>query len=306
MASQIDEEKTKESGPPPGSLLPPLPPFAHYDTLDRTYRRHLNKTCSLQLMHIPRAALPISKKPVTSASGLDTICSYSWKLSRMQNPTIFVPGAPPKWCPPVLPFYVHIDQGMGIIDENSFRQGGQPFEPMFQAMSVMSPDFRCYDIDLIADRGALRCIIAYACGKWQSKFCVVAQVVNTTLFLWRNEGRQTNSGNSGRGHTFERAFSTDTLKMGEHQTGCHYRVQRYDFGGLNILLRHEVDAYHEDGTTPAQDPDDNLLEQQWSLNARTHPNATSVLIRGQSIPAAKMGEMKASDKYKPKQRCRCG
>jgi len=132
------------------ALLRPQPSQNTYDNIEPAYRAHLTETTVYLLMQIPRATIPLSPVPVTSSAGSDTVCSYPWNI---KDPTIFVPGAPPKWSPPLLPVYVDMDCGMGIINENMYRQRHQTFELMFQAISVLRPDFLCADIDVISTDG---------------------------------------------------------------------------------------------------------------------------------------------------------
>jgi hypothetical protein len=48
------------------------------------------KATAERVMAIESASLEPAEKPVTSSSGYEIICSYTWV--RNQRPTIFVPG----------------------------------------------------------------------------------------------------------------------------------------------------------------------------------------------------------------------
>jgi hypothetical protein len=160
----------------------------------------------------------------------------------------------------------------------------------------MKPEMRFNNIDVVTDRGALRRLIGYASGKNERAFCIFAQMINNTLFLCRRErwgeAATMQRKGAGRGQTFEKMFTTDYLGMGQ-LSGSYYRVHRYNFGSVEMMVQHEVDAYYEDSVSM---PISNRTgyEDMGNSPIMTHPNATAVEIRGKFVYGDKLAEIKAS------------
>ena len=74
-------------------------------------------------------------------------------------------------------------------------------------------------------------------------------LVGDTMFFSRWEASTveyiTGALESGHGHSFEKSFTTfhDDLK----DSTSNHRIVRYNLGGLECMVRFEVDAYADDG-----------------------------------------------------------
>lgn len=130
------------------------------------------------------------------------------------------------------------------MDQNAFRHPTSPLEPMLQAVLASNPSFGFNKIDIITDRSNLRRLLRFASAQSQQDFEIIIEVVNETVLFTRAENRPRSyirSGQSGGyGFQFEKAF-TKTPEAVKGSTG-HHRIANYMMGGLNILLRFEVDG----------------------------------------------------------------
>ncbi|KAF2742787.1 hypothetical protein M011DRAFT_257386 [Sporormia fimetaria CBS 119925] len=125
-------------------LLSDSQPLRLWDTLTNERKKFFILLSGQQLSTIPRHTITPSPVAITSELGSETICTYNWKNSPADSPTIFVSGAPPRWNPPPLPCFVPEDTDISFVNEDQYRSrfhGVPVFEPMFQAISVMRPTF---------------------------------------------------------------------------------------------------------------------------------------------------------------------
>lgn len=136
------------------------------------------------------------------------------------------------------------DTGYQFIDQNAFRVPKYPFEPIFQALSVVNPEYNFTSVDLVTNRNSLRKLLDFAEGRARDNFRIDLSIVGETLFLSRHElktrEKLTKHGHAGFGHNFEKAFSEHQESLRD-STG-HHRVIKYVLGNLNCVVRYEVDA----------------------------------------------------------------
>ncbi|KAF1941223.1 hypothetical protein EJ02DRAFT_348267 [Clathrospora elynae] len=262
----------------------------------------LKETGELMSTIEPKSVQP-NYAVVSSEPGFKTLCSYNWQ----DDGSIFVPGGPPKWTPPILPVRLPQDTGQQFIDQNAYRVPRYPFEPAFQAMAIMNPSVRLNDVDIIANRNSLRKLLDFAAGKGQDPFCMGLHMINDTLVISRKErcARHMIHGaaNSGYGHNFEKAFTAPDEGM--DNSSSHHRVIRYHIGSMDCVVRFEVDAYYEDpdDTDMAQLTSDpvgaltssmtDLAVTNQSSTAPTPKGATKAVRKGNFIHPSKLAEIKA-------------
>ncbi|KAF9223146.1 hypothetical protein BS17DRAFT_782437 [Gyrodon lividus] len=200
---------------------------------------------------------------VVQLKDFKAISSYSWIDAA--TPTIAVPGSPRVWANTHVT-RVPADKGVHYIDQNAARmQGHSPLLPLFVAIDNMNIQFRYDDLDLVTDRNNLRKLLRFVTGaKDEKDFRIDIDLAGKTCLLTRREEKnaETIVGFRGFGHEYETAATTATRGC-ENATG-HHRIVSYDFGGLKVLLRFEVDACVVGGTN-----DDEFLESFSALNIET-------------------------------------
>ncbi|OCL05604.1 geranylgeranyl pyrophosphate synthetase [Glonium stellatum] len=256
------------------------------------------------------AELEPSSTPVSSKGGFELLCTYNWVSSKI--PTVYIPGAPPVWTPVKLPTTLVKDPRINFIDQDALHDPTYPFEPLFEAASLMNPGVRFNDVDLVANRNSLRKLLNFAMGRARESFRMDLHVVKNTLFITRREksacefiyGHQT----SGFGHSFGRAFTKPP--SGLEDSSSHHRAIRYSLGGLNCVVRFEVDACCEEGNPAATDngsidvisrrnSDSSLVDSFEKLSvAEAEPKPpkchyTKIIRRGHVVPSSTMAEIKA-------------
>ncbi|RYP10134.1 hypothetical protein DL764_000844 [Monosporascus ibericus] len=248
---------------------------------------------------------------VSSAGGFELLCTYNWieKTKDKSDPAIYVPGGPPKWKPPTLPITLSLDAGMQYVDQNAFRIPKYPFEPVFWALDLMNPNMRFNDVDLVCNRNSLRKLLDIAIGRRVYPFIMHLHMVEKTLFISRKEKNNRmmvlGSTNSGYGHNFEKACTeADGDVVG---SSSHHRVVKYNMGGLNCVVRFEVDAYYdgdEDGVCAHDfDHEGNALAETLDLltlkeidshstKGITSNASTNAVRKGAVLPSSQMAEIK--------------
>ncbi|KAF6802997.1 geranylgeranyl pyrophosphate synthetase [Colletotrichum sojae] len=186
---------------------------------------------------------------ISSAEGTSVLCSYNWLND--ERATVFVPGGAANWNPPECPVVVSPDEGQYYIDQNAAKNPSMPFEPMFAAMAVMSPNIDLTDVNVIVNRNTLRNLFRFAKGQVRDSFKIQMHMVRDTLFISRREkttSYDTNDRHPSWGHAFEHSFTQFGQDL--ERSTSHHRAIQYNLGGLKLIVRHEVDAAYEETSPP--------------------------------------------------------
>lgn len=130
---------------------PPVPPKKIHDTTwMMTNVKEEQVVASIALEDIQQSA-----NEVTSKSGYELLCSYSWKQTNC--PTIYVPGTPATFTfcdPKEKDIFLEADTGVHWIDQHAERVPKYQFEPIFQALALQQPDARFDDVDIVVTAAA--------------------------------------------------------------------------------------------------------------------------------------------------------
>ncbi|KAH7392005.1 hypothetical protein DE146DRAFT_722949 [Phaeosphaeria sp. MPI-PUGE-AT-0046c] len=247
-----------------------------------------------------------SANQVTSKGGHELLCSYSWKQT--DSPTIYVPGTPATFTfhdPTKTAIELAADTGLHWIDQHAGRVPTHQFEPVFQALAALQSDERFDDVDIVVNRGSLQQLLKWVNHKSHQAFHLDLDIVGNTLFLGRKVKKpKAASSADSYGRSFEEFFTIEDPEL-ENADG-HHRMLKYDFGGLNMVVRVEADAcvpnteYDIEAPVilhPACDPD--------SSNglgiSHKGPEVTSVIAKGTLIPQSLMIEPKSNEDTMPKE-----
>lgn len=228
------------------------------------------------------------------------VASYSW-LDKTS--TILVPGKPPAWTPLVKPQQLKEDQGQYFRDPNAARFPKHPVEPAVQALFELKPAYPTAEVDVFACGSTIGNLLRFARGIDKS-FRFTLEVIGTTVFFIRREGSPTEiiPDVRGFGHTFPEAYTT----WGADVTGSesHQRLIKYNFGGVECLVRFGSDGYFSELdsssakiTTPKKTTNPTSLTDAFSsasLGGTTLSKSETLKIKsaGNEIPQSAVFDLK--------------
>ncbi|TFK48829.1 hypothetical protein OE88DRAFT_510839 [Heliocybe sulcata] len=237
-----------------------------------------------------KAIKVLSEPPSGSAvedveiANLEYLASYNWVEAR--TPTIIVPGSPREWIERPLPFKVERDSGLLFVDQNGFRVPNATLLPLFKAVDIVDeetgrPAFDWSSVDFVTDRNGLRKLLRWINGTADKNFRIDMQLAGGKTVLlnrWEEATQENSKGAFGFG--FEKA-TTEPAPGCERSTG-HHRIVTYDFNGLKMVVRFEVDACLPPPTTARASTSrsaaptnlDDLADTLSGLNIRAKPQAS--------------------------------
>ncbi|KIK69991.1 hypothetical protein GYMLUDRAFT_150751 [Collybiopsis luxurians FD-317 M1] len=208
----------------------------------------------IQRLKVPRTEAAFSG--LVKIGNLQYIGSYNWMKNPDNQPTIVVPGSPPEWQNVATPYNVPADQGVrSNIDQNSFWCPSSNLAPLIVAVNTQQVEsgkqpFNWSSVDLVTDRNGLRKLLRWINGTAEKDFRIDTQLAGNSTVLFSRWEKRTQEVMTG--FTFGFNFEDKTTKP---VTGCeestgHHRIVDYDFNGLKIVLRFEVDACLPSSTSP--------------------------------------------------------
>ncbi|KAJ8503210.1 hypothetical protein ONZ45_g11065 [Pleurotus djamor] len=227
-------------------------------------------------------SLTIEQEIASAAiSCVEYIGSYNWIDNEI--PSILVPGLPKEWISKRMPFTLERDVGVMIADQNNHRSLGRPLLPLVIAVNTRHgmdsatdrPIYNWPSVDIITGARSLRRL-----HRWindipgppaDADFRIDLQLAGekTVLMNWFSENVK-QMASFGFGHGFEAATTKSTSDCELGTNAGHYRICQYDFGGLKMVVRCEVDAYLPHGTkTSVNELADSLAE----VNIRASPRS---------------------------------
>ncbi|KAL8714539.1 MAG: hypothetical protein Q9220_001487 [cf. Caloplaca sp. 1 TL-2023] len=184
-------------------------------------------------------ALALNKEDA-SITDCEDVASFNWMNE--EEPTIVVPGKPPLWTPLRSATRLKPDDGEYFRDQNAARSPEYPMEPAIRAILASQPDFEGIAVDLVACSSTLNYLLRYT-KKEEKTFRILVEIVGDTVFFVRRENSPTEliPGVTGFGHSFPETYTTWEAEVKKSES--HQRILRYDFGGLDLLVRFEADGY---------------------------------------------------------------
>ena len=182
------------------------------------------------------------------------------------------------WTPPPAPPALSPDSGARFIDQNADQNPGSPLESLISAVHTSELGFDFSSIDIITDRHAIRKLFRFMDGEHstaeqghRAAFKFIVEVLgNTELFTLKGEATRDDGVKirnlrykNRKGQGYRDAFDEYYTKIPAAARGStsHHRILRYNFGGLNFLVRYSADAYLEDEVVSEQ-VSDNIDEKR--------------------------------------------
>ncbi|KAK4124693.1 hypothetical protein N657DRAFT_690176 [Parathielavia appendiculata] len=170
-----------------------------------------------------------------------TVNSFNWVGKRGGDPTILIPGKPPQWTPQAHPSRLKEDSGRSFRDKNAARYPKHPTEPAVVAALAADPTIPA-EIDMFACGSTFGNLLRFVQGQ-DRPFRMLVYKLHTTVFLVRRENSPTEliPDVRGYGHAFPEANTTWEADV--RGSVSHQRLVRYEFGGLDLVVRFEADGY---------------------------------------------------------------
>lgn len=171
------------------------------------------------------------------------VASYNW-LNK-GRPTILVPGAPAEWKPPSQSTQLLEDSGQYFRDPNAARYPSYPMQPAVEAVFMEHPNFPTASIDIVACGSTLGNLLRFI-QRTGGKFRFIVEAVGSTVFFVRRENTPTEliPRVVGYGHAFPEAYTMWTEESKGSRS--HQRIVRYNFAGLDCLVRFQSDGFFPD------------------------------------------------------------
>lgn len=255
-------------------------------------------------------------KPEPESAGADVVLkdltylgSYNWTNSK--KPTIIVPGSPSIWHDRSLPFTAPPDRGFRFIDQSGYRMPSCMLYPLFRAVDIVAEenetDIDWLDVDFVTDRNGLRKLLRWIHAD-RKEFRIDTQLVGRRTVLLSRWEKRTQEMVAGPYLQFGTSFENETTRKApgcEKSTG-HHRIVKYDFGGLIMVVRFEVDAClptecDTSSTAPSSDVDGltdmfsgmdvGSLVQPVFIDSEASTTELDVISAGQQIPQDAIIEM---------------
>lgn len=189
-----------------------------------------------------------------------------------------------------------------------------PFEPLFRATSMMRPEFRFDNVDVVVNRNSLRKLMDLCHGRVESSFRLNLLRVGHTLIIERCErkvrekirGDNRFGSQLSWGHTFEEKSVCFPPGTGCEQSAGHHRALHYKLGDVRCVVQFEVDACYEGEAASADDgsPADALtsaLDQLSVVDGAPSQGTRGRLTTGRGgrlQPQAAMAEIKSTTRQK--------
>ncbi|GAW20362.1 hypothetical protein ANO14919_098670 [Xylariales sp. No.14919] len=200
---------------------------------------------SIAPVQIPRKDLRGQTYPLIDIRRVVNLASYSW--IEAWAPTIAIPGAPPRWSPPLHPPPLEKVSGLAFLAQNAAHHPQTPLEPLFRSLYVTNPKFDVRLAHVITDSGnilnLLRFVFSGSSQDELESFSFRAEVIDNTVVFSQTEIKTTNVTAPDRLRDYDyRLKKTYTQPQLEDSTD-HYRIIGYNFAGLGFIVRHKVDSY---------------------------------------------------------------
>lgn len=223
---------------------------------------------------------------------------------------------PPAWTPLADPRKLEADRGSYFRDPNAARSPNYPLEPAVRALQHEKPDFDTQKIDLFACLNTVRFLLEFILGRCKP-FRFLIEVIGKTVFFTRylNNPTELILDVKGYGHTFPEAYTTwDSDVKG---SDMHLNILKYNFAGLNCIVRCKCDGYFREKTFEKACPSITLVKKQQTISdddfdslfkntritssssfTRKKDEPLKVKAAGQKVPQKAMFDLKTRSDYK--------
>ncbi|EGO53864.1 hypothetical protein NEUTE1DRAFT_141239 [Neurospora tetrasperma FGSC 2508] len=173
-------------------------------------------------------------------------------FNKIASNQIAVPGVPPRLHPITERLDLQLDYDNKSLGRD-YPTYTHHFEPLVRSIEATDPNYDLRQTDIVTNASNLRKMFMIFHNKQQNYERYDLTWRNDTLFLskWTSDPYLNSS--LGHGTGFEQATciyddqEDDLLKS----SASHHRVIQYRFGGLQLVVQSEIDAYHCDCHRPS-------------------------------------------------------
>ncbi|KAI0311401.1 hypothetical protein OF83DRAFT_1068917, partial [Amylostereum chailletii] len=206
--------------------------------------------------------------------------------------------SPPAWNDRPTPFYVAPDTGTEYYDGHPHRVRAFSLAPLFAAVDAMQKPVDWPALDVVASRNALKILLNWidADAKQNTdgfRMDLTLSGEKTVLISRRERTYWSMPAGHDYGTSFEKA-STTLAGDCANSTGYH-RIISYDFCGLRMVVRSEVDAYLPNSDAlPARDFIQDLPDPHAWVCPRPRAGFFRIIKGGSEVPQSALLELKTS------------
>jgi hypothetical protein len=167
-------------------------------------------------------------------------------------------------------------------------------------MEVTSPSIRLNDVQIVANRTALMSLVNFCNNNANQSFHLELIMVGDTLTIARKvKNAKGQSAENAFGRNFESQCTKKNSEL-EDVTG-HHRVIMYKLGNLNVIVRHEADAYVEESDAPGDAdrspctyPDGGPAANSAGMASSEGSPPITVIAKGEMVPQHLILEMQTT------------
>ncbi|KAK4700049.1 hypothetical protein P7C70_g6206, partial [Phenoliferia sp. Uapishka_3] len=170
----------------------------------------------------------------------------------------------------------------------------------------MDPDFDFKKLDIVTDRNNLRKLLRWAAGVSDKDVRIDVDQVGNTLLFTRWETKSTDTAGNGFGHTFELGMTRVATSCLGHQVTGHHRIVSFDFEGICMLVRFEVDACSADVASANDSKSSDIADLLSGLDIKDKPRkhdhtvaGIKIIPSGTLIPQSSIVELKTRSMQSP-------
>lgn len=148
-------------------------------------------------------------------------------------------GLPPSFGGPRKPLYIEPSKGPTITDENFYRKPSCPIAPLFAAIYHSYPNYDPNDLDLVTDDNNLHDLFNAIIGRNCQNFRIDIQIIGKTMIFtrWHKDLEE---------YPTCPQYEKKLIKAITSGNKTHYRIVRFQWGGLNVVERCSIDAYNRE------------------------------------------------------------
>ncbi|TFY75224.1 hypothetical protein EWM64_g8788 [Hericium alpestre] len=178
--------------------------------------------------------------------------------------------------------------------------------PLMKAVDTVGKEIDWPTVDFVTDRNNLRKLLRWASGSTgrSNDFRIDFELAGENTVLFNRFEERTKVMTDGKGYGFSFEHETTSPTPGCERSTAHHRIVKYDFFGLKMIVRFEVDAFlPSDEAVQSSGKSattlDSLTDSLSTLQVTTEsasPPGLQIIRAGSEVPHRSVIELKTSSK----------